>query len=196
MVRFMLPAAIILILTVTAVRLLAGVGVDHFSALTHFTPIAAIAFCAGVYLSRRMAMLVAVVPFVLSDIILSMHRELNAFDASFFVRLFTLVALVAVAGAIPGTRWARALLGTVAGSILFYVGANTVSWMGPDYAHTFAGWFQSQTIGVPGFTPAYWFLVKSLVCDLVFAGLFVAAMEATSVRKFDSAGDLAVARNS
>lgn len=196
MVKFMLPAAITLILTVAAVRLMAGLGVDHFSALTHFTPIAAIAFCSGVYLSRRIALLVAAVPFVVSDVVLSMHRELNAFDASFFVRLFTLLALVLAAGSIPGTRWARALLGTAAGSILFYVGANTVSWMGPDYAHTFAGWIQSQTIGVPGFTPAYWFLVKSLVCDLVFAGLFVVAMEATSVRKFDSAGKLAVARNS
>lgn len=197
MVIFMLPAAITLILTVTVVRLMAGLGVDHFAWLTHFTPIAAVAFCSGVYLSRRTALWVALAPFVISDILLNLSWGLAPVGWSFFIRMFTLVALVLVAGSFKaGPRWARALGGTAVGTILFYAGSNTVAWMGPEYVHSFAGWIQSQTTGVPGYPPAYLFLVKSFASEAIFAGLFALAMESTSDHKPLATQAVAVGHNS
>ena len=70
------------------------------------------------------------------------------------------------------------VLGVVAAnSLLFYVVTNSVSWFTePAYAKTSAGWVQALTVGVPGYPPTWTFLRNSLVSDLLFAGVFLAAM--------------------
>ena len=60
----------------------------------------------------------------------------------------------------------------------YYVVSNTVAWASSvpphAYAKTLAGWWQSQTVGLPGFVPSYLFLRNALVGDLLFTLAFVA----------------------
>ena len=66
---------------------------------------------------------------------------------------------------------------TVAGcSLAFYLLTNTVSWLSsPAYAKTLAGWVQALTTGEPGYLPTWYFLRNSLVSDLGFSLLLLAA---------------------
>jgi hypothetical protein len=73
--------------------------------------------------------------------------------------------------------WALAL--TPCASLGFYVFMNTVSWATSPapwaYAKTLAGWWQSQTVGlpIPGAPPSILFLRNAMIGDLVFSLLFI-----------------------
>src|SRR5690606_4764444 len=80
------------------------------------------------------------------------------------------------AGSVPGRTlqiWPAMWCGTLLCGVLFYAIANTFSWaVLPGYAKTFAGWWQSQTTGLPEFSPPSWvFLRNSLVADTVWCVL-------------------------
>ena len=64
------------------------------------------------------------------------------------------------------------MFGTLACSVLFYLGANTFSWaIGSGYAKTLAGWWQSQTVGLPGYPPSILFLRNALIGDVFWCVL-------------------------
>ena len=67
-------------------------------------------------------------------------------------------------------QWLALLGGTLACSVLFYVVANTFVWAtAPGYAKTLAGWWQSQTVGLPGpWPPAWMFLRNALLGDIAW----------------------------
>lgn len=71
----------------------------------------------------------------------------------------------------------QTLFGTALGSVFFYVATNTQAWfVDPAYAKTFSGWLQCQTVGDLVHQPQSWvFLVKTLLSDLAFATLLIAA---------------------
>ena len=51
-----------------------------------------------------------------------------------------------------------------------------MSWfVDPGYAKTLAGWVQAMTTGLPGLPPTFWFLRNSLLSDLAFSCLLLAA---------------------
>ncbi|MDG2124433.1 MAG: hypothetical protein P8J87_12080, partial [Verrucomicrobiales bacterium] len=51
---------------------------------------------------------------------------------------------------------------------------NTVACIGSPYApQSLAGWWQSLTVGVPGFPPPLVFFRNSLIGDAVFTSLFL-----------------------
>jgi len=61
-------------------------------------------------------------------------------------------------------------------SVGFYFLTNTMAWaMSAGYAKTLSGWWQAQTVGLPGFPPSWTFLRNSLISDLGFGSLLVAA---------------------
>jgi hypothetical protein len=76
-----------------------------------------------------------------------------------------------------GKSLAKILGGSVVCSLAFYVATNTYSWffdslivhLQGGYAPTFAGWFQANTTGVPGYDPAWMFLRNGIAGDLFFA---------------------------
>jgi len=75
------------------------------------------------------------------------------------------------------------LCGCVAASFLFYILANAGTWLSsPEYAKSFAGFFQSQTTGLPGYAPAWNFLRNSVVSDLLFTLIFAGCMSLTRER--------------
>lgn len=68
-----------------------------------------------------------------------------------------------------GKSWPTMWCGVLLCSVIFYLAANTYSWaMFPGYEKSFAGWWQSQTTGLPGFAPSWMFLRNALLGDTVW----------------------------
>ena len=66
--------------------------------------------------------------------------------------------------------------GSIACSVIFYLAANTCAWWGnsnpaimPSYAPNLAGWWQANTVGLPGWNPTWTFLRNGVLGDLFFA---------------------------
>ena len=81
--------------------------------------------------------------------------------------------LIALAGAWIGGKhrqWFTLLTGTLTASVGFYLLSNSYVWLvSPEYTKTWAGWWQSQTIGLPQYQPQAWvFLVRSLIGGAVW----------------------------
>jgi hypothetical protein len=70
---------------------------------------------------------------------------------------------------------AKIIGGSLSCSLLFYVAGNTFSWwhdiainMNPGYSPTLAGWWQADTVGLPGYAPTWVFLRNGMAGDLFF----------------------------
>lgn len=54
-------------------------------------------------------------------------------------------------------------------SVAFYLLSNSFTWaLGGSYERSLAGWWQANTVGVPGYPPAFLFLRALLVSQVVF----------------------------
>lgn len=61
------------------------------------------------------------------------------------------------------------ILGTIGSVFVFYLLLNTSSWfILAEYPKNFAGWLQSQTIGLPSWPPSWVFLKNQLLCNVGF----------------------------
>jgi hypothetical protein len=157
--------------------------------LSNFSPVMALAFCAGVYTKDKWMRLAPFAALVLSDIYIDhyyatvYHYEWSIAGAA--LRLLCFAAALGLGSALSGRRnWLNLLGGTLAGSVLFYLVTNTAAWSGDlAYSHTMAGWWQAVTVGHPEYYPTIFFFRNSLVSDLVFTGCFAFAMEYASLRK-------------
>ena len=166
-----------------------GGGFHSWSWLPGFTPLAAVALCAGVYLPRRLALVIPLGILLLTDALIDAHYGAHFFSALTLVN-YALLAAVGLFGmslrhAVPGlTRPGRVLAATLAGSVFFYAASNTLVWLGaPAYPQTAAGLFQALTVGLPQFSPpAYVFFRNGLVSDLLYSMVFVACVRLTLPR--------------
>jgi hypothetical protein len=170
--------AIITIMAVVAYRLagpLAGGWVSEFVA--NFSPLAAVIVAGGIYLPRPAARWVPFGALLLSTLGANLIHQRPLID-QWSVAMLALFGLLAAAVAflrVP-RRIAPVLVTTVAASVIFYLLSNSLSWLyDPSYGKNFAGWFQSLTTGVPGYAPTWVFGLKSLISDLFFTGLMIAA---------------------
>ncbi len=136
--------------------------------LGNTSPLMAIAFGGGMLLGRRFWWTPALL-LIVSDIALALFNGWGLGSHLLFTLPFYVI--VALAGATFARRqnWGAMLGGTLTASLLFYLLANTFAWAtSPAYAHTFGGWWQSQTSGLPGFPPAWTFLRNALVSDTIW----------------------------
>lgn len=70
----------------------------------------------------------------------------------------------------------------VGGAIGFYLIANSTAWLGSAaYPQTAAGWWQAQSVGVPGFPPAWMFLRALIFSQLLFVPLWVWVVRASAL---------------
>lgn len=151
--------------------------------LAGFAPLAALVLGMAMLRPHAVVAVAAVAAFLVSDLILNgMHgaalvHPYLLLNAGFYGLLF-------LAGRPLAKRLGKSapyLLATVGGVVAFHIAGNTVAWLSsPGYATTLGGWIQSNTTGLPGFPPAWLFLLKSLVGNLAFAGLFLIALRRTS----------------
>lgn len=143
--------------------------------LENFAPWMALAFTGTLVFSRRVPFWVLPVVLLAVDFAATgaagvMHKEA--------VVVYGLFALAAwFGGRMRGQiGLTGALLGVLGCSVAFYVVTNTVSWFtDPGYAKTLGAWLQALTTGLPNLTPTYEFFRRSLLSDVAFSCLLLAA---------------------
>jgi hypothetical protein len=156
---------------------------EWFHDAQNFAPLMAIACCGALLLPGWLAIAAPLGALIVSDILLNIHYGASIFAPEELIR-YACFGFGAACG-LSARRFHGSpisVLGIVAAnSILFYLVTNTVSWVTePAYAKNAAGWLQALTVGVPGYPPTWSFLRNSFVSDMLFAGLFLAAIRFAS----------------
>jgi len=134
----------------------------------NFTPIGAIALFGGLYLPKRLALLLPIGVMIISDAFIGFYtwQIMLAVYASFLFMGFIGLWLRNHKSALP------IISGTMAGSLLFFIITNGAVWaFGAMYAHTFSGLMQSYLMGLP-------FFKNTLFGDLLYVGFLVGGFEA------------------
>jgi hypothetical protein len=147
-----------------------------------FSAAYALAFCAGVYFSSRLAWWLPLGTLVLSDVVMNLfYYKVPPFSLYMLPNYFAFACLIGLGRAYsPRDSWLRLLCGGLLGAALFYLITNTNSWIqDPGYPKTLAGWIQALTQGIPGFPPTWMFFRNTLLSGGLFTGLFVGAMKLT-----------------
>jgi hypothetical protein len=176
----MIPA-LLLIISAIAYRIVTGLFAQPGSiGLLNFAPLAAIALCAAAYFPRKYKFTVPMIALLISDVVLNIHygfSQLSPFVLSHYLG-FALVGCLGLL--LQNRRSMKTLLpASIAGSLIFYIGTNSVSWLfDPGYVKSFAGLIQALTIGLPQYsaTPTWMFFRNSIISDLLFTVLFVICM--------------------
>lgn len=179
-----MKAGILLVLAVVVFRIAAAMssGDEGGWLLANFSPVGALVLCGAMFFPGRLAWAVPVGALLVTEVVL------NLFYGYAPVGWGTLGSVLAwgmvfglgwrLRGAIRGMGTGKGL-GVVMGAtfvsaLMFYVVTNTVAFIGsPYYPQSLAGWWQSLTVGVPGFPPTLVFFRNSLIGDAVFTSLFL-----------------------
>jgi Family of unknown function (DUF6580) len=176
----MIPA-LFLIASVVVYRIATGLLIHSGTTwLSNFAPLAAIALCGAAYFPRKMKFSIPLIALFVSDAVLNYHYGVSLFDSHILCRYFAL-ALVGCVGLLLQNRASLKTLlpASIAGSIIFYFITNVFSWLSdPGYLKNVAGLVQALTVGLPAYsaTPTWMFFRNSLLSDLFFTALFVAAI--------------------
>ena len=179
--------ALILVLGCVTFRLLSS-NMPEF--IPNISPLMAIAFVGAMYLPRRWGWLVGPSTLVLTDLAFLQINYRTDGSGSMF-SWWTVISLGIYAAAGGLGIWisrrksiAKIVGGSLGCSLLFYAAANTFSWwhdvvvhMNPGYPATLAGWWQANTVGLPGFTPTWVFLRNGMAGDLFFVFLLLLVLD-------------------
>ena len=180
-----MPFAIVVLVLAAGWRVLTL----HVPELSNFSPVMALAFCAGAYGRSRWTWAAPFAALLLSDLYINhyyateYHYSMGAQEP--LLRIACFAAGVGIGLMVSRRRnWVNLLGGALAGSLLFYLVTNTASWAGDlGYARTAAGWWQAMTVGHPQYYPTLFFFRNTLVSDLLFTAAFALAMEYASLRR-------------
>ena len=173
--RLSLVLPLLLVLAAAVFRYLKLGQLVSVPALENFAPWMALAFTGTLVFSKRMPFFVLPLLLVVIDLAATglkgvMHWEAIAVYGAFGVAAFAASRMRGQIGLVGS------LLGVVGCSLLFYLVTNTVSWFAdPGYAKTFSAWVQALTTGLPNFTPTIYFLRNSLLSDVAFSCMLLAA---------------------
>ena len=163
-----------LIVTVAMFRVVRAILLPE---LPNFSPLMAMAVCGGLLLPGWSAWIVPLAALLGSEIALAaaLHYPL--------VGPGQLAGWACLAAGIASGRWlarrdhtglAAIAAALFANAVLFYVLSNAVAWaMEPAYPRSFAGLWQSLTVGLPGLPPSWTFFRNAVISDFLFAGLIL-----------------------
>ncbi len=160
----------------------------------NFSAAYALAFCAGVYCSGRMAWWLPLGAMLITDVGLNMYYWLHLGYAVWEwpllkYQLFNYLAYLVLIGLgrrfKPQSSFAALLGGGLLGALLFYFITNTASWLfnpfqNPEYTKTFWGWLTALIKGTHGWPETWQFFRNTLLSGGLFTGLFVAVMKAST----------------
>lgn len=168
--RLPLREVLILVLITVGYRVFAS----HFGFLGNTAPLMAVTFGGALLLGSRCWWL-PVLTLIVSDLILGVLHDGSGIGGYTVMSAFVYL-LVAYLGGLAGRSdrmWPVLWCGTLVSSVFFYTVANTYSWlMWPGYEISAAGWWQSQTTGLPGYSPPAWmFLRNSLIADSIWCAV-------------------------
>lgn len=173
--RLLIVLPLLLIAAAAIFRYLKLSQLVHVPALENFAPWMALAFTGTLVISHRVPFFVLPLLLALIDLAATGLNGVMHWEALGVYGAFSLAAWIA-----SRSRGKLGLLGSLVAvitcSIGFYLFTNTMSWfVDPGYAKTLAGWMQAMTTGLPGLPPTIWFLRNSLLSDLAFSCLLLAA---------------------
>ncbi len=178
--KIVMPLALMLVFALSRIP---GMLPQNFSAAY------ALAFCAGVYFTGRMAWWLPLTTLLVTDVGLNLYYRFylgyHVFDLPILkYQLFTYAAYVALIWLgrrfKPQTSFLGLLGGGILGALLFYLITNTASWFfnpfgAPEYTKTLLGWLTALTKGTSGYPQTWEFFRNTLLSGGLFTGLFVGA---------------------
>ena len=133
----------------------------------NFAPIGAIAIFSGIYLPRRLAVILPLATMLLSDAIIGFYSWQIMISVYASFTLASLIGLFVRKHKQLGTM----LAGTLLGSLLFFTITNFAVWLfGTMYPHTIAGLMQSYFMALP-------FFRNTLLGDLFYIGVLAGSYE-------------------
>jgi hypothetical protein len=156
--------------------------------MPNVSPLLAIAYVGAMYLPRKWGWLMGPVALIITDLAFLRINLLTDGTGSMF-SWWTVVSLVTYAligglGILISQRksLAKIITGSLVGSLVFYVAANTFSWwhdmgLSFSYAPTLAGWWQANTVGLSGYAPTWHFLRNGMAGDLFFVLLMLLVLD-------------------
>ena len=188
----MMPALFLIPLVALFRIWLAWQPVVPSSWLLGFSPLAAVALCAGLFLPRRLALGIPLGILFVSDVVIDAHYGASFFGASMLARYVLLALLVGMGLFLCQRPWGRSFVGVLgaalAGSVFFYVASNGFAWAGSaQYPQNLAGLWQALTVGLPGFPPSWVFFRNELVSDALYSMVFVACVRLTAPARVEAA---------
>lgn len=137
----------------------------HTNGLVNFAPALAMAFTGAVVMPRHFRLWAPLAMVVLAD--LARHEVFTSEWPSVVLKYVLLVgaclwgASLSRQTSVPGVQ-GRLLVCT----IVMQLALNTVAWLAiPEYAKSFAGWMQANTVGLPGWIPTWVFWLNALIGD-------------------------------
>jgi hypothetical protein len=135
----------------------------------NFAPIGAIAIFSGIYLPKKLAIVLPLAAMFFSDLFIGFY----AWPIMFSVYAsFIIMGLIGLAIR-KNKKLSTVLGGTILGSVIFYFTTNTAVWaFGSLYPHTVAGLINCYAMAVP-------FFRNSLLGDLFYTGILAGAYEAS-----------------
>jgi hypothetical protein len=158
-----------------------------------FSAVYALVFCAGVYLTGRMAWWIPLGTLVLTDVALNFYYASRGWPVwNFEVLKYQLVNYAGYVAVIllgkrfkPRASFFSLLGGGVLGALLFYLITNTASWLfnpfaNPEYTKTFFGWLIALIKGTNGWPQTWEFFRNTLLSGGLFTALFVGSMKLTT----------------
>jgi hypothetical protein len=145
------------------------------------SPMLAVAFAGAMFLPRAWGWLVGPATFLATGLAFTLadHVANGPIFSSFSVFCALFYAGAGLLGVVIAQHktLGRIVTGSLVCSLLFYVVANTISWYELDYAKSWAGWWQANTTGLPGYLPTWHFLRNAAIGDLLFVLLIVGCLE-------------------
>ncbi len=153
----------------------------------NFSPVYAIAFCAGVYFPRREAWFVPLALIFATDCVLDLYYWLtlgiNPLQASVLLGMagnYAAFGLIVAVGRRMNrqTSWLGLVAGGLAAAVVFYLVTNTFAWLTlREYPKNLLGLIQALTVGLPNWPHTWEFFGNSLKSSGLFTGLFAFAMK-------------------
>jgi hypothetical protein len=155
----------------------------------NFSPVYALAFCAGVYLPGRLAWWLPMGILLITDVILNLHYRVPILSSYMALNYVAYAALIGLGRRFSArSSWLHLLGGGLLGALLFYFITNTAAWFNPTpgpftqmpYPKTFLGWVQALTMGTSPWPPTWTFFRNTLLSGGLFTALFVGAIRCLS----------------
>jgi hypothetical protein len=182
--------SILLFILIFALSRIPGMLSQEFA---NFSAAYALAFCAGVYLSRRGAWGLPLGVMLITDLGLNLYYSLRGWDVWNLSTLrYLLFNYAAYAGIIwlgrrfkPQSSFLGLLGGGLLGALLFYLITNTASWLfnpfhNPEYTRDLFGWLTALIKGTRGWPETWHFFRNTMFSGGLFTSLFVGAMKASA----------------
>lgn len=177
--------AAIIIATIFIVFRIITANNDH---LANCSPLIALLFCgAAFWKSNRWLLPTTFGIWLISSPIVSSIHGYPTFNAETLVALCSFGLVAAIGYKFQAQTFFKLIIGTILGSIAFYLITNTASFLSDQvYAKTLDGYIQCMWTGSPApthGTPTWVFFRNSLIANTLGTCLFLAALSIPSIKK-------------